>query len=185
MPTRSGSAPIGVPTTFDGEYGADFAAQRLRDGPAAADDLRAEPRRAARSSGGDRRHPSPGSNFAQVKGVAFGSTPAAGFSVGSEGQITATAPASKTIAAVPITVTTAAGTASAAQTFAYEGCTVPKLRGKKLKATKKKLKKADCKTGKVKKRKGATAATGEVVKQSAKPGTILAPGAKVKVTLGP
>jgi beta-lactam-binding protein with PASTA domain len=37
----------------------------------------------------------------------------------------------------------------------------------------------------VKKRKGATGATGKVVKQSAKPGTILAPGAKVKVTLGP
>ncbi len=86
---------------------------------------------------------------------------------------------------MPITVTTAAGTASAAQTFAYEGCTVPKLRGKKLKATKKKLKKADCKTGKVKKRKGATAATGKVLKQSAKPGTILAPGTKIKVTLGP
>ena len=86
---------------------------------------------------------------------------------------------------MPITVTTAAGTATAAQTFAYEGCTVPKLRGKKLKATKKKLKKADCKTGKVKKRKGATGATGKVLKQSAKPGTILAPGTKIKVTLGP
>ena len=86
---------------------------------------------------------------------------------------------------MPITVTTAAGTATSAQTFAYEGCRVPKLKGKKLKASKKKLKKADCKTGKVKKRKGATAATGEVVKQSAKPGTILAPGTKIKVTLGP
>ncbi len=85
---------------------------------------------------------------------------------------------------MPITVTTVAGTATSVQTFTYEGCMVPKLRGKKLKASKKKLRKADCKTGKVKKRKGATGATGKVVKQSAKPGTILAPGTKVKVTLG-
>jgi hypothetical protein len=126
-----------------------------------------------------------GSNFAEVRAVSFGSTPASAFTVDSEGQITATAPASKTIAAVPITVTTGAGTATSAQSFAYEGCKVPKLKGKKLKASKKKLKKGDCKTGKVSKRKGATAATGKVVKQSPKPGSILAPGAKVKVTLGP
>ena len=55
----------------------------------------------------------------------------------------------------------------------------------KLKAAKKALKKASCKPGKVSKRNGATAKTGKVKKQSPKPGKVLAPGAKVKLTLKP
>jgi hypothetical protein len=62
-------------------------------------------------------------------------------------------------------------------------CKVPNLHGKGLKAAKKKLKAADCKLGKVTKKKGATAKTGKVGKQSPKAGKILAPGSKVKVTL--
>jgi hypothetical protein len=180
---REGSAQLGVPATFEGEYGSDtllnVSATVLP--PPTVSGLSP----AGGSVSGGTAVTIAGSNFAQVRGVSFGATPAAGFSVGSEGQITATAPASTAIAAVPITVTTVAGTASSAQTFTYEGCTVPKLKGKKLKASKKKLKKADCKAGKVKKRKGAKAASGKVVKQSPKPGTILPPGAKVKVTLRP
>ncbi|HEY5977194.1 MAG TPA: IPT/TIG domain-containing protein [Solirubrobacterales bacterium] len=126
-----------------------------------------------------------GANFASVSAVSFGSVAATGFTVDSEGQITATAPKSKTLAKVPVTVTTIAGTATSVTTFAYEGCKVPKLKGTKLKASKKKLKKSDCKLGKLTKRKGAKAKTGKVVKQSAKPGTILAPGSKVKLTLKP
>jgi hypothetical protein len=123
-----------------------------------------------------------GSNFASVTGVSFGSA-AATFVVNSEGQITATAPPSKTLSKVPVTVTTAAGTATSAQTFAYKGCKVPQLKGKKLKAAKKKLSKAGCKLGKVKKLDGVTSKTGKVTKQSPKAGKILAPGSKVKVTL--
>jgi hypothetical protein len=126
-----------------------------------------------------------GANFSAVSAVSFGSAPAGAFTVDSEGQITATAPASKKLAKVPLTVTTVAGAATSSQTFAYEGCKVPKLKGKKLKASKKKLKKADCRAGKVKKRKGVKGSSGEVVKQNPKPGTILAPGAKVKITVGP
>lgn len=124
-----------------------------------------------------------GANFALVKAVSFGTTPAV-FAVNSEGQITATAPASATLSKVPVTVTTGAGTASSATTFAYEGCKVPKLGGKKLKASKKKLKKGDCKLGKVKKQGDATAKTGKVIKQNPKPGKILAPGSKVTIKLG-
>jgi hypothetical protein len=124
-----------------------------------------------------------GANFASVSGVSFGSVPAT-FAVDSEGQITATAPPSKTLSTVPVTVTTVAGTATSPQTFAYKGCAVPQLKGKKLKAAKKKLSKANCKLGKVTKRNGATAKTGKVTKQSPKPGKVLAPGSKVKVTLG-
>lgn len=124
-----------------------------------------------------------GTNFASVTGVSFGSVPAKSFTVASEGQITAVAPASKTLAKVPVSVTTAAGTASSVQLFQYQGCKVPQLKGKKLQAAKKKLKKAGCKPGKVKKLHGATAKTGKVSKQSPKSGKILAPGSKVNITL--
>jgi hypothetical protein len=123
-----------------------------------------------------------GANFADVTGVSFGSVPAS-FTVNSEGQITAVAPPSKTLSAVPVTVTTAAGSATGAQAFAYKGCKVPQLKSKKLKAAKKKIRKGDCGLGKVKKLDGATAKTGKVSKQNPKPGKILAPGSKVKVTL--
>jgi IPT/TIG domain/PASTA domain len=123
-----------------------------------------------------------GANFANVTGVSFGSVPAT-FTVNSEGQITAAAPPSKTLSKVPVTVTTAAGSATSAQTFAYKGCKVPQLKGKKLKAAKKKIGKGDCKLGKVKKLDGATAKTGKVTKQNPKPGKILAPGSKIKITL--
>jgi IPT/TIG domain-containing protein/PASTA domain-containing protein len=126
-----------------------------------------------------------GSNFADVKAVSFGAAPATSFIVNSESQITAIAPASASLTAVPIAVTTIAGTASSPSTFAYQGCLVPKLNGKKLKASKKKAKAADCKIGKVTKKEGATAKTGKVKKQSPKAGKILAPGTQVKVTLKP
>jgi hypothetical protein len=123
-----------------------------------------------------------GANFANVTGVSFGSVPAT-FTVNSEGQITAVAPPSKTLSKVPVTVTTAAGSATSTQIFAYIGCKVPQLKGKTLKAAKKKIRKANCKLGKVKKLDGATAKTGRVSKQSPKSGKILAPGSKVKITL--
>jgi hypothetical protein len=121
-----------------------------------------------------------GSNFAEVKSVTFGSTPATSYTVGSEGQITAIAPASPTLAGVSVSVTTVAGSATAPQPFVYEGCTVPKLRGKTLKAARKKLGKAKCKLGKV---KGDRSKTAKVVKQNPKPGKLLAPGSKVNVKL--
>jgi hypothetical protein len=125
-----------------------------------------------------------GTNFASVSSVAFGSVPAKSFTIDSEGQITARAPASKTLASIPVTVTTAAGVATSLQTFTYEGCVVPKLQGRKLKVAKKKLRVENCRPGGVKKRGDATAKTGRVVNQSPKPGKILAPGARVKVVLG-
>ncbi|HET7443075.1 MAG TPA: IPT/TIG domain-containing protein [Solirubrobacterales bacterium] len=123
-----------------------------------------------------------GANFASVKGVTFGTTPVP-YVVNSEGQITATAPASKTLGKVTVSVTTAAGAVTSATPFTYEGCAVPKLNGKKLKASKKKLKKSDCKLGKVKKIGDATAKTGKVSKQNPKPGAILPPGTKVTIKL--
>ncbi|MGN6814720.1 MAG: PASTA domain-containing protein [Solirubrobacterales bacterium] len=127
-----------------------------------------------------------GTDFANVSGVSFGLIPAKGFTVTNEGQLTAVAPASKKAHAVDVTVTTIAGTTplTATDKFKYKACVVPKLNGKKLKAAKKKLRKASCKLGKVKLRGDATAKTGKVVKQSPKPRKQLAPGSKVNVTLG-
>lgn len=125
-----------------------------------------------------------GSNLIEVKGVSFGGVPAASFSVANEGLITAVAPPSATIGAVPVTVSTVAGTASSTQPFSYKGCAVPKLKGRKLKGAKKTIRSKDCAVGKVRKRKGVTAKTGKVVNQRPKPGQVLPPGTKVNVKLG-
>lgn len=127
-----------------------------------------------------------GTDFANVSGVSFGGVPAASFTVAGEGQLTAVAPPTKKAGAVDVTVSTIAGTTPLVATdkFTYKACVVPKLKSKKLKAAKKKLKKASCKLGKVTRHKGVTSKTGKVVKQSPKPGKQLAPGSKVKVTLG-
>jgi hypothetical protein len=125
-----------------------------------------------------------GANLAEVRGVSFGKTPATSFVVNSEGQITAVAPASTKLESVQVSVTTAAGTDTAPRSFDYEGCKVPGLGGKKLPAAKTSLGGADCKLGTVKKQKVAKANRGRVVKQGIKAATILAPGAKIKVTVG-
>jgi hypothetical protein len=125
-----------------------------------------------------------GTDLEGASAVSFGGVPATSFSVVSETQVTAVAPATTKPASLPVAVTTPAGTATGATTFSATACVVPKLEGKKLKASKKKLKAGDCKLGKVKKLKGVTVKTGKVKKQSPKPGKILAPGSKVNVKLG-
>lgn len=124
-----------------------------------------------------------GTNFNAASAVKFGSIPAAGFSVESETQITAIAPPSAVVGGVDLTVTTLAGTSPTAggDRFSYEGCVVPKLKGKALKPVRRLTGQADCKLGKVTRRKKGSR---HVVKQSPKPATILPPGSKVNVTLG-
>lgn len=133
-----------------------------------------------------------GTDFAGVSAVKFGATPASSYAVGSEGEISAVAPPGA-VGATDVTVTTLAGTSPvvAGDKFTYAAapaaaaCLVPKLTGKKLKAARKKLKKATCKLGKVKKLGAATAQTGKIVKQSPKPGASVPAGTKVKITLAP
>jgi len=125
-----------------------------------------------------------GADFTGASAVSFGGVPATSFKVDSETQITAVAPAFPAPTAARISVTTVAGTATSATSYEALACRVPKLGGKKLKAAKKRLRTARCAVGKVKKRNGVTAKTGKVVGQKPKPGTLLAPGAKVKITLG-
>ncbi len=122
-----------------------------------------------------------GANF-KGTGVTLRSA-AVSYTVDSESQITAAAPPSTTLGPAAVAVTTKAGTGTGVLT--YEGCTVPKLLGKKLKASRKAARGSDCKIGKVTKRRGANGRTGRVVKQVPKPGGILAPGTTIKVTLKP
>jgi PASTA domain len=63
-------------------------------------------------------------------------------------------------------------------------CTVPKLVGKKLKAARKVVRRADCRLGKVTKEKGFTASAAKVVKQRPSSGTARAAGSKVAVKVG-
>jgi hypothetical protein len=140
-----------------------------------------------------------GTELQGATSVKFGSTPAVEF-FDSETQITAVAPRAAAAAAVPISVTTPAGTATSPADYVYTAereeprgdgnedgggaaCVVPKLKGKKLKGSKKRLRAAGCRIGKVRKRAGATARKGRVAKQSPKPGKRLPPGTKVNVTL--
>jgi IPT/TIG domain/PASTA domain len=140
-----------------------------------------------------------GTDLENTTSVTFGGIPAA-FGQVSESSLVATTPPSAA-GPVLVTVKTLAGSSTAAQPFSYQNapaaspapapisapaktCKVPTLKGKSLKASKTKIKGADCKVGKVTKLKGAKAATGKVVGQNKKPGTVLPAGTIVKVTLG-
>jgi hypothetical protein len=70
------------------------------------------------------------------------------------------------------------------EVLASEGCLVPRLKSRGLRRSKKKLRETGCRIGEVTIRKGASAKTGRVVRQSPKPGTLLGPGAEVDVVLG-
>lgn len=61
-------------------------------------------------------------------------------------------------------------------------CVVPKLKGRTLRGSRKRSRAVNCKIGRVEKRLGARSR--RVVTQSPRPGSVLAPGTKIKVTLG-
>jgi hypothetical protein len=139
-----------------------------------------------------------GHDFTGAEAVRFGKAPATGFTVNSDNAITAVSPPSAQPGVVDITVTSAAGTTAGASAdrFSYlpvtppnpvptgtqpRNCIVPNLKGRSLKAGRRKLKKVDCKLGKVRGHKSKSA---KVKKQSAKPSKVLPPGSKVNVTLG-
>ena len=126
-----------------------------------------------------------GTDLGGASAVLFGELPAAAFTVESETQITATAPAFTSRTALPITVKTVAGTSELikADEFRYTGCIVPKLTGRTLRSATNALRGKGCRIGKVNKLKGATAKNGKVVSQAVPKGKILAANAKVKVTL--
>ncbi len=127
-----------------------------------------------------------GTDLASASAVKFGELPAASFKAESETKITAVAPVSAKVGSVDVSVTTLAGTSATgkADSFYYEGCVVPKLKGKNVRNAKRALGRAGCKLGKVSKRQAAKKKKGKVLTQSAKASKVLAPGTKVNITIG-
>jgi hypothetical protein len=127
-----------------------------------------------------------GTNLNAASAVMFGEVPASAFTVVSEEEITATAPAQSKPGSYDVVVKTLAGESPAARAdqFSYAGCVVPKLSGKSLKQAKQRLRGANCAVGTVSKKKAPKRKRGQVLKQSPKAGTVLAPGAKVAIKLG-
>lgn len=123
-----------------------------------------------------------GTNLNGASSVKFGSTPATSFTVESETQISAIAPASTVPGPVDVTTTTLAGTSTAggSDRFDYIACVVPRLKGKSLRLAKRTLRRAGCKPGDVKRRRSNSEG---VIRQTPKPHSILAPGSKVNITL--
>ena len=121
-----------------------------------------------------------GSDFTGATAVSFGGLPARGFGVVSDTLITAIAPAGPA-GVVDVSVTTAGGSSSttAADRFTFaQLCTVPALKGKKLGAAERALRRAHCSPGKVSGPKN-----GKVKRQSRKPHTTLPAGTKITITL--
>jgi len=75
-------------------------------------------------------------------------------------------------------------TTLAAAPVAEAKCIVPRLGGMKLRTARETVKAANCALGKNTRRKGANNRNGKVVGQTKKPGTTLAAGSVVRVTLG-
>lgn len=138
-----------------------------------------------------------GTNLENATGVSFGGAPAAGFRVASENEIVATTPAGTGSVSVTATVTTVAGSATGAG-FTYESqktapprvkhrrkksrsCVVPGLRGKRLRAVRRKLRRSHCRLGRV---TGSRRKAAIVKRQHPAAGKVSAAGTSVDVVLG-
>jgi hypothetical protein len=128
-----------------------------------------------------------GKNLNGTTAVSFGTTPAASFTVDSDTEITATAPRGARPGKVDVAVTTLAGqnVNTRFDDYVYQACVVPALKNKTLSRAKTLLKRRGCKLGHVKKVDAPKPEkVGKVLKQTPKPGKILAPGARVRIDLG-
>lgn len=119
----------------------------------------------------------PGAGFDRLPSLLDGATETA--MQGSSFELGFNAEISTTPVPAPIPVQGAVAPASSRSV-----CRVPNLAGRRLEGARKRIRKAGCRVGTVKKLAGATAKTGVVVKQNPKPGKVLAAGAKVNLKLG-
>jgi len=128
-----------------------------------------------------------GKNFNGATAVDFGATPAASFTVDSDTEITATAPRSVRPGKVDVSVETLAGENANTRfdDYAYRACVVPALKNKTLRKAKTLLRRQGCKLGHVKRVNAPKPSkVGKVLRQKPAAGKVLAPGARVRVTLG-
>ena len=136
-----------------------------------------------------------GKDFDEVATVSFGTTAAASFNVDSESQITAVSPPASGPGGVDVRVTTTAGTSpiEGADQFTYTApavgqststvakCIVPRLKGKRVKAAARKLRRARCRLGRV---KGHRSKRAVVKRQHPRPGKTLPLHGKVAIRVG-
>ncbi len=122
-----------------------------------------------------------GTDLTGTESVLFGTTHAKSFTVDSEERLTAILPTLAAKSISPVSVRTAAGTASAQTAFTATACVVPRLVGKTLRKAKRRLRRAACEPGTLRGRRSAGA---RVRKQSPGPGTPLVPGGRVRLILG-
>jgi hypothetical protein len=127
-----------------------------------------------------------GKNFTGASAVNFGATPAASFTIDSDTKITVSAPRVLRPGKVDVSVTTFAGENADTRVddYVYRACVVPAIKNKTLKLAKTLLKRRGCKLGHVKKIEAAAKKEGKVLKQTPRPGKVLAPGSRVRVELG-
>jgi hypothetical protein len=125
-----------------------------------------------------------GAEFAEVTGVAFGGVAAQSFHVDSEGQISAVAPPASRPGPLPVTVSTAAGTGTAATRFTYEACVVPRLVRHRLAMARVQIRRAGCRLGKISHLEVARRRVGRVLAAGPKAGKVLAPGARINLRVG-
>jgi hypothetical protein len=127
-----------------------------------------------------------GKNLGGATAVLFGTVPATNVTVGSDTEITATAPRGAAPGKVDVSVTTLAGDNADTRydDYVYRACVVPVLRNKSLSKAKTLIKRGGCRLGHVKKVEASAKKKNKVLKQAPKPGKVLAPGARVRITLG-
>jgi hypothetical protein len=128
-----------------------------------------------------------GKNLGGATAVQFGTVSATNVTVESDTEITATAPPSAKPGKVDVSVTTLAGDSADTRydDYVYRACVVPGLKNKTLGKAKTLIKRGDCKLGHVKKVVAPKPGkVGKVLKQAPKPGKVLVPGARVRITLG-
>jgi len=123
-------------------------------------------------------------------GIGCGGTCSAGFPYGTALTLTAKPTATSVFGGwsgacvgkgvCPLSLTT---DQAATATFRAK-CVVPKVLGLTLKKAKARIRRAHCTVGKVTKKASAKRKKGKVLAQKPKPGKRLAPGAKVKLTVG-
>jgi hypothetical protein len=126
-----------------------------------------------------------GKNFLNASAVEFGTTPAS-FSVDSDTEISVTTPRVLRPGKVDVSITTVAGENANTRfdDYVYRACVVPALKNKSLKKAKSLLRRSGCKLGHVKKVQAPAKKVGKVLKQTPRPGKVLAPGARVRINLG-
>jgi hypothetical protein len=127
-----------------------------------------------------------GSGLSGASAVSFGGFAATGLTAVSSTQLQAVVPPLGHPGAVPVSVSTPAGTsaASTAARFTGTACKVPKLRGRTLAGARKVLRKRDCRIGPVTHKTVGRRGSGRVLHQRSGAGKNLAPGTKVKLVVG-